>query len=181
VFSRDCAEYQVALPSSKSLWVLCNHFKSKGYGSQASNDRKRAAQAARVTEIVARFDLGSEYVAVAGDFNDTPDSAPLKGLLKETPGLHDVLDHLSAGQPRWTYGGKDQIDYLLVSDAPRAKIDTVGIEKVFEDAHRSIGLFSEHFPGVDAAAEEPATLAFAFLSNDGLHGTVVPRRNRDTM
>jgi len=45
IFSRDCAEYEVALPGGKTLWILCNHFKSKGYGNQASNDTKRKRQA----------------------------------------------------------------------------------------------------------------------------------------
>src|SRR5262245_54717294 len=30
VFSRDCAEYELALDNGRSLWLLCNHFKSKG-------------------------------------------------------------------------------------------------------------------------------------------------------
>jgi len=30
VLSRDCAEYELALDNGRSLWPLCNHFKSKG-------------------------------------------------------------------------------------------------------------------------------------------------------
>jgi hypothetical protein len=41
VFSRDCAEYKINTPSGNTLLVLINHFKSKGYGSQAENNNKR--------------------------------------------------------------------------------------------------------------------------------------------
>ena len=34
VFSRDCPEYGVRTPSRETVWVLVNHFKSKGYGNQ---------------------------------------------------------------------------------------------------------------------------------------------------
>ena len=44
VFSRDCAEFQIDLPGTRSLWVLINHFKSRGYGSKAANDAKRKRQ-----------------------------------------------------------------------------------------------------------------------------------------
>jgi len=30
VFSRDCAEFKIDLPGNKNLWILCNHFKSRG-------------------------------------------------------------------------------------------------------------------------------------------------------
>src|SRR3990172_3060384 len=82
VFSRDCPEYEVALPNGRSVWVLCNHFKSKGYGSQAANDAKRRRQARRARDIVNRFDLTQDFVVVAGDFNDTPASEPLSELLE---------------------------------------------------------------------------------------------------
>ena len=43
LFSRDCPEYELALPGGKSLLVLVNHFKSKGHGTQASNNARRLA------------------------------------------------------------------------------------------------------------------------------------------
>src|SRR5436309_1506022 len=76
VFSRDCPEYEILLPGGQSLWVLCNHFKSKGFGRLQANDAKRTAQANRVAQILTRFDLTTELVVVAGDLNDTPDRPP---------------------------------------------------------------------------------------------------------
>ena len=148
IFSRDCPEYEVALPGSQTLWMLCNHFKSKGYGAPAENNAKRKRQADRVRQILGRFNLSQDFVVVAGDFNDTPNSQPLAGLLS-APGLFDVLDSNLLNGPRWTYqDGKDQIDYLLVSKALHDKLQKVGIERhgIFR-ADNFNGQFP-HFPQV---------------------------------
>jgi endonuclease/exonuclease/phosphatase family metal-dependent hydrolase len=93
LFSRDCPEYELAAPGGKSLLVLVNHFKSKGHGTQASNNARRLAQAPRVAEIYKRRrGDGWKRVAVVGDLNDTPDSAPLGPLLNGTD-LKDVSQH----------------------------------------------------------------------------------------
>jgi hypothetical protein len=42
LFSRDCPEYEVALPGGKSLLVLVDHRKSKGYGTQGQQQRQTA-------------------------------------------------------------------------------------------------------------------------------------------
>jgi hypothetical protein len=36
IFSRDCPEYEILLPSGDTLLLLINHFKSKGFGTQKS-------------------------------------------------------------------------------------------------------------------------------------------------
>ena len=129
IFSRDCAEYEVALPGGRSLHVLCNHFKSKGYGAMQETEERRRQQARRVRDLVSRFDLARDLVVVAGDLNDVPDGASLRDLV-ETPRLHDVLDALPCGAPRWTYrGSSHQIDYLLVSSPLRERIAAVGVER----------------------------------------------------
>lgn len=132
IFSRDCLEVEIILPGGESLWILCNHLKSKGYGEQAENDRRRKAQATRIAEILSEYDLSKEYVVVAGDLNDTPDSDPLKPLIS-VPGLHDVLE-LQFGtsmDERWTYHYKsnEQIDYLLISEALRQRFSQAGVER----------------------------------------------------
>ena len=129
IFSRDCPEFEVELPDGRPLWVLANHFKSQGYGAQAANDAKRLAQAKRVRELLNRFDLTRDLVVVAGDFNGSPTSAPLKPLLT-TPGLFDVLKSPLHTGPSWTYhDGRQQIDYLLVSQPLFARLRSAGIER----------------------------------------------------
>lgn len=115
IFSRDCPEMEVELPRGRSLWVLLNHLKSKGYGSQARSNSRRKSQAQQIRKILGTFDLTRDLVIVAGDFNDTPNSAPLRPVVS----LHNLFDVLS-GHPvadRWTYHYRrnEQIDYVLVS------------------------------------------------------------------
>jgi endonuclease/exonuclease/phosphatase family metal-dependent hydrolase len=149
IFSRDCPEYEVQLPSGDSLWVLVNHFKSKGFGTQKANDRKRRRQSERVAEILAEgYDLTSEFVVVAGDFNDTPDSAPLQPLLR-VPHLRNVLDRLPP-EERWTFRDGSQIDYLLVSEPLFEAIPDggVGIEHRGIFRRDALGKPDEMFPEV---------------------------------
>ncbi len=130
IFSRDCPEYEIILPNGKTLWWLANHFKSQGYGTPASNDARRLKQTTQVRAILGRYDLKKDWVVVAGDFNADPANASLKPLLT-VPRLHDVFAWPGfAGQPRWTYhSGKQQLDYLLVSDPVFAALTAVGIER----------------------------------------------------
>lgn len=122
VFGRDCPEYVVQLPSGATITVLVNHFKSKGYGVQAVSDATRRRQARHVAEIYRRLRAsGQQNVVVAGDLNDTPDSAPLRPLLEGTD-LRDVSTHPTfAGDDRpGTYGNgtaSQKIDYVLLSPA----------------------------------------------------------------
>jgi len=132
VFSRDCPEYELRTPGGHRLVVLVNHLKSKGYGPQASNNDRRRRQAQRVADIYRRLRAARvSYVAVMGDFNDTPDSAPLAPLLSGTD-LRDISTH-----PRFDNGGRpgtfgngtasQHIDYLLLSPALYAKTTGGGI------------------------------------------------------
>ena len=132
IFSRDCAEYEVELPNEKKLWLLVNHYKSKGYGSYTSSNAKRRRQAVRTADIYREARLRSDFVAVLGDLNDIPDSDPLSPLLVDTD-LKDVSNH-----PKWegaigTYGtGKSKsskIDYILLSPALWQLVKDVGIER----------------------------------------------------
>lgn len=50
LFSRDCAEYEIALPGGSTVWLLVNHLKSKGYGKKAGSDARRKTQATRGRE-----------------------------------------------------------------------------------------------------------------------------------
>ncbi|WP_454729292.1 endonuclease/exonuclease/phosphatase family protein [Cellulosimicrobium protaetiae] len=122
VFGRDCPEYVVELPGGGTLTVLVNHFKSKGYGTQAESDATRRRQATRTAAIYAALRArGEENVVVVGDLNDTPASTPLRPLLERTD-LRDVSEHTAFrgdGRPG-TYGNgtaSQKIDYVLLSPA----------------------------------------------------------------
>jgi endonuclease/exonuclease/phosphatase family metal-dependent hydrolase len=164
VFSRDCAEYELALPDGRSLWLLINHFKSQGAGRStdpASADEWREIQARRVSEILDRFDLQRDLVVVAGNFNEPPQKGCISPLLHKS-GLTDVLTTEHAPEATWThhYGHEfKQIDYMLVSQPLRERITAVGID------HR--GVF---YPGGDLNARLPEINNRATQASD--HGAI---------
>jgi endonuclease/exonuclease/phosphatase family metal-dependent hydrolase len=133
IFSRDCPEYAVTCPDGTVIWVLVNHFKSKGFGNAADNDRRRKAQSAAVARYYARLKSeGFDNLAVLGDLNDTPGSDPISPLLATD--LRDVSDfpgfETGVFKGRGTYGlGNDsnKIDYILLSPALFARITAAGI------------------------------------------------------
>jgi endonuclease/exonuclease/phosphatase family metal-dependent hydrolase len=121
IFSRDCPEYLVQTPQGNRLWLLVNHFKSKGFGSQSTSDQRRSRQATRVRELYeALLARGEKFVAVLGDLNDTPDSNPLESLLGNGSNLRDISTHPNFenhGRPG-THGNctaSSKIDYILLS------------------------------------------------------------------
>ena len=132
IFSRDCPEFGVFTPSGQTVWVLVNHFKSKGYGTQDGSNAKRTKQAAQTANIVARLvSENAPLIAVLGDLNDSPDSAPLAALLQGS-GLRDISEHPSFqpdGLPgTFGRGGeKEKIDYILLSPALFAKVKQGGV------------------------------------------------------
>ena len=131
IFSRDCLEIEVVHPDGFSIWLLLNHFKSKGYGSPASNDARRKLQAARVAAMLKDYNLKKDYVVVCGDLNDTPESDPLEPLFSNTS-LTDVLAlEFSDKADRWTYHYKknEQIDFILISDALKKRFKGAGVER----------------------------------------------------
>lgn len=132
IFSRDCPEYSIWAPSGAVVWLLVNHFKSKGYGTKDGSDRKRWLQAESVRLIYERLkNEGAQYIAVMGDLNDDPSSETLRPLLADS-GLRDVSDHPSFqhdGRPG-TYqrgGEREKIDYILLSPKLYDKVQAGGV------------------------------------------------------
>ena len=75
---------------------------------------------------------GIGNIAVCGDFNDTPDSAPLQPLLGAGSDLQDISTHPSfddGGRPGTFANGtkSNKIDYILLSPALFAKVKAGGI------------------------------------------------------
>lgn len=120
IFSRDCPEFVVKTPGGREIIVILNHFKSKFGGDTPKVRARRKAQAERAAEIYREALTRNEMVAVMGDFNDTPDSEPLKALLKGTD-ARDISTHpaFDDGGLPGTQGKCDsmdtKIDYLLLS------------------------------------------------------------------
>lgn len=132
VFSRDCPEYSLWTPSGKVVWMLVNHFKSKGFGAQEASNARRSSQAEAVRAIYERLrGEGAKLIAVVGDLNDTPGSNALAPLLG--PGdLKDVSAHpryQSDGLPGTFQNGheRDKIDYLLLSPELFERITAGGV------------------------------------------------------
>jgi endonuclease/exonuclease/phosphatase family metal-dependent hydrolase len=132
VFSRDCLEVEVFLPNDQPLYVLCNHFKSRGYDYAGTADEKRRRQARRVAQILSDYDLSKEWVVVAGDLNDSPDSSPLQPLLRVS-NLFDVLalEFPNDSLKRWTYHYDkfEQIDFILISRPLKERFSRAGVER----------------------------------------------------
>jgi len=167
IFSRDCAEYHIKTPANDRLIVLVNHFKSKGFGSQAASDRKRATQAKRVKAIYEDLRQGgANNIAVIGDFNDTPDGNPLASLIQSTD-LKDITTHQSfndGGRPG-TFGNgtaSNKIDYILLSPALFQKATGGEIFRMGVWGGKNGTLFP-HFPeitkAVEAASDHAAIVA----------------------
>jgi endonuclease/exonuclease/phosphatase family metal-dependent hydrolase len=168
IFSRDCPEFTVRTKSSNRLLVIVNHLKSKGFGNAAASNARRKAQAKRAREIYdQRRSEGISMIAIVGDFNDTPDSDPLKPLLKQGSDLKDVFDH-----PTFQSDGRDgtfgngtasqKIDYILLSPALFAKVSAAGVERRGVWGGKNGDLFP-HFPEItkqiEAASDHAAVWA----------------------
>jgi len=157
IFSRDCAQYTIDTPKGNRLVLLINHLKSKGFGSQATSNAKRERQAKRVKEIYEKLrQEGNKFIAVIGDFNDTPDSAPLAPLIAQTD-LKDISEHANfddGGRPG-TFGNgakSSKIDYILMSPELFAKTKKGGIFRMGVWGGTNGTLFP-HFPEITKASE----------------------------
>lgn len=156
IFSRDCAEYTVKTPLGNDLILLVNHFKSKGFGSQTNSNAKRKRQTERVKAIYENLRQGGvKFVAVIGDFNDTPDSDPITPLTEQTD-LKDISAHNQfddGGRPG-TFGNgtkSNKIDYILMSPELFAKAKRGGIFRKGVWGGKNGDLW-EHYPEMEKAA-----------------------------
>lgn len=156
VFSRDCPEFEVEFKEGTSLWVLGNHFKSKGYGNPLENDARRLRQAEAVAAIYLKARRRSDLVAVVGDLNDFPASDTLAPLIQKTD-LLDVMTHQSyVGDPGTYMTGKQEaqkIDYVLLSPALWDRVQQVGVERRGIWAPRTFKSFPEVTGKADSGSD----------------------------
>jgi len=132
VFSRDCPEYAVWTPDGNVIWLLVNHFKSKGFGAQEASNTRRAVQAETVRTIYQRLQSeGAAMIAVLGDLNDVPESEALAPLMAQGD-LKDISTHPAFegdGRPGTFASGsaRDKLDYILLSPALYGRVTGAGI------------------------------------------------------
>lgn len=151
LFSRDCLEVTVQLPTNEPLTLFVNHFKSKYIRREANESdanfnarrladhEKRRRQSNAVREYVRERlsgQLDTALYAVIGDFNDTQESPYIQRLLGYNR-LTDIVRRHRTANDCWTYYWRarnrvSQIDYILVSRALRDRVDAV----VAADANR---------------------------------------------
>lgn len=117
-FSRDCLEVHVEAGNTRFV-ALVNHFVSKSQG-EAESLPKRDSQARRVRAIVDELQAAdpSVKIIVLGDLNDTPDSIPLKRLIKGKPKTSKLFDASTVlpAEDRFSFvfrGNGELIDYAL--------------------------------------------------------------------
>jgi endonuclease/exonuclease/phosphatase family metal-dependent hydrolase len=172
VFSRDCLQVEVKLSETQTLHMLCNHLKSRGYGDQTENDKKRLRQSEWVAKILSGFDLKTDMVVVAGDFNDNPDSPALKPLVKDVGNLYDVLaEQYPDPAKRWTYyydKKTEQIDFLLVSEPLKDKLVKAGV--VRQGIYNLKAITEKAGGTVDIETEYPTVTNWTDAASD--HGAV---------
>jgi endonuclease/exonuclease/phosphatase family metal-dependent hydrolase len=129
-FSRDCLEVQLEAPDGNVLHLKINHFKSMGYSPKTDpkSIRRRLGQAKRVAELVDQHDLQKEYVIVAGDLNSDPTSPSMVPLINKA-GLYNVNLELPVNDRGTFSTGKDQLDYLFISEALKKHLQAVQLER----------------------------------------------------
>jgi len=166
IFSRDCAQYEIKTANNNTLFVLVNHFKSKGFGTPAVSNKKRKRQAQRTADIYQKLKQKHDYIAIIGDFNDTPDSEPLSPLFNGT-GLKDisqVAGFQDGGRPGTFKNGtgSNKIDFILLSPALFAKATAGGIFRMGVWGGTNGTLFP-HYPEIikenEAASDHAAIWA----------------------
>ena len=156
VYSRDCAQYQIKTPGGSTLFVLVNHFKSKGFGSPAASNAKRKRQAERTASIYRSLRQNHPLIAIIGDLNDTPDSDPISPLFHQT-GLKEVADvggFADGGSPGTFKNGtaSNKIDFILLSPDLFAKATGGGIFRLGVWGGTNGTLFP-HFPEITKEVE----------------------------
>ncbi|MFG0250315.1 MAG: endonuclease/exonuclease/phosphatase family protein [Phycisphaeraceae bacterium JB051] len=117
-FARDLVQVTVQVTDSQILDVFLVHFKSKRSTSGDPESGKwRLAEATMARQIMEQTHKAhpDHWIAIMGDFNDTPESKTIQHLLAAPKFLTDTHSHLPADK-RITYLHKpyrSTIDYIL--------------------------------------------------------------------
>ena len=133
VFSRDCAQYEIATPGGTRVHVLVNHFKSQSGGGGSQRERQSKA----VRDIVDALVDANHKVIVLGDLNEGPaqegdhavNLAPL--YTNNSPLLECYsLNNFQTGPRVGTFdscGIHNRLDYIFISQSLQNKFQSGGI------------------------------------------------------
>lgn len=123
--SRDilyvCWEMKMPSGVPDTLCMFVNHWPSKFGGDEYSRPFRQAASDTLARAVNAFRDRVGKNAAiiVTGDFNDTPDSGPVKSLVAGTGLACPALPLHEAGEGTIKYNGKwELIDLFMVSGFP---------------------------------------------------------------
>lgn len=154
-FARDLLHVKLQATPRRTLDVFVVHFKSRRFSSGDPNSSNwRLAEATAARRIIGRLlaEDPQAWIAMMGDFNDTPQTTTITSLLSPYDNglsLTDVHASLAAEQ-RITYRIKpyrSTIDYILASpDLARRLVP--GSAKLFDDEAMMSG--SDHAPLIAA-------------------------------
>jgi predicted extracellular nuclease len=131
-FARDLLQVKVQATPQQTMDVFVVHFKSRHDSSGDPQSRKwRLAESTRARQIIAGMlkQDAKAWVAIIGDFNDTPETDSLVNFLQPKDGSTALVDchaHLPADK-RITYlhePYRSTIDYILVSPALGKRVVT---------------------------------------------------------
>ncbi|QDU33614.1 Endonuclease/Exonuclease/phosphatase family protein [Poriferisphaera corsica] len=146
-FSRDLMHVTIQATDEKVVEVFGVHLKSKRDSSgDPKSAKRRLAEALEAKKIIdgVMNQSSDSWVVMAGDFNDTLDSAVMKSLLKDGK-LKDMHEGMGK-EERVTYlhgPYRSTIDFVLASDA-LAKRKVKGSELVLHD--EELNKASDHAP-----------------------------------
>jgi endonuclease/exonuclease/phosphatase family metal-dependent hydrolase len=125
----------------------------------------------RVREIYdAHRAAGVTLIAVIGDFNDTPDSAPLAPLLGPGSDLRDISVHpdFQSDGRLGTYANgttSQKIDYILLSPELFDQVESAGVFRKGVWGGVNSDLF-EHFPEMTKPIHAASDHAALFVDLD---------------
>lgn len=134
-FSRDLLQVDLTAKNGYNFSMFVTHLKSKHGGEESSI--KREAEAQKISEILQAFHNKNPKAnfILTGDFNDTPESKPLRPILAPMRSglkLNDIImEDMGNASHVYTYHPKayrSRIDYILTSPGMEAEYIRKSVE-----------------------------------------------------
>lgn len=149
VYARDVLEVHLTI-NGRHVVLMGVHFKAKG---DATSQLKRLAEAEHTRKLALQmgYNDSTAAVVVLGDFNSTPDSAPMKALVGSPPAQYATVGDLLPAAQRYStiYSGQHELIDNQVMNAPAASlIDDTYPDSVSVFRNPTVSATSDHDPVV---------------------------------